>query len=77
MPAVIELAIVLMFCIPLVLIIGGVALIALKILKGSSSEQDAQEARMIQDIHTGLQRMEKRVEALETIMLEQERKDHS
>ncbi len=77
MSAAIELAIILAVCIPLVIIIGGVALIALKILKGSSSEQDAQEARLIQDIHTGLQRMEKRVEALETIMLEKERKDQS
>jgi len=77
MAAAIELAVILLFCIPLALIIGGVVLIALKIVKGGSNEQDAQEARLIQDIHHGLQRMEQRVEALETILLEKERKDQS
>jgi hypothetical protein len=31
---------------------------------------------MIQEIYQGLSQMEKRVEALETILLEKERKDH-
>jgi hypothetical protein len=32
---------------------------------------------MIQEMYQGLGRMEKRVESLETILLEQERKDHA
>ncbi|RJP20398.1 MAG: phage-shock protein [Candidatus Abyssobacteria bacterium SURF_5] len=33
------------------------------------------ETQMIQELHDGLLRMEKRVEALETILLERERKE--
>lgn len=61
-------------------IVGSTILIAVKIIKGGFSRkgQDAQaeEARMIQEMYQGLSRMEKRVEALETILLDKERKDH-
>jgi len=43
----------------------------------SGGAQDEEEARMMQEIHRGLEEMEKRVEALETILLERERKDES
>lgn len=38
---------------------------------------DADEARVMQEIHQGLERMEKRVETLETLLCERERKDQS
>jgi phage shock protein B len=53
----------------------------IKILKGGTSRTgqkfQAEEARMIQEIYQGLSRMEKRVEALETIILEHDRKDRA
>ena len=59
-------------------IIGSTILMAIKILKGGISRKGRQletnEARMIQEIHQGLSKMEERVEALETIILERERK---
>lgn len=39
------------------------------------SSFDADETRMMQEIHQGLEKMEKRVDTLETLLLEQERKD--
>jgi phage shock protein B len=59
-------------------IIGSTVLIAMKILKGSLSRKgrgtETEETRMIQEIYRGLSRMEERVEALETILLEKKRK---
>jgi phage shock protein B len=61
-------------------IVGSTILMAIKILKGGFSrkgqEVQAEEARMIQEMYQGFSQIEKRVEALETILLEQERKDH-
>jgi phage shock protein B len=60
-------------------IIGSTILMAIKILKGGLSRKgqkvQSEEARMIQEIYQGLSRMEARVEALETIILDHERKD--
>ena len=60
-------------------IIGSTILMAIKILKGGLSRKgqrvQSEEARMIQEIYQGLSRMEARVEALETIILDRERKD--
>lgn len=62
-------------------IIGSTILMAINILKGGLSrkgrESQAKEARMIQEIHQGLSRMEERLEALETIILDRERKDRT
>jgi phage shock protein B len=62
-----------------VAIIGSTLLMAIKILKGGLSRKgqrvQSEEARMIQEIYQGLSRMEGRVEALETIILERERKE--
>jgi phage shock protein B len=62
-------------------IIGSTILMAIKILKGGLSQKgqklQTDEARMIQEIYQGLSRMEGRVEALETIILDRERKDHT
>jgi len=59
-------------------IIGSTILLGLKILKGGLSRTgqklQSDEAKMVQEIYRGLSRMEERVEALETIILEGERK---
>jgi phage shock protein B len=56
-------------------IIPGAILLAIKFLRGGQSAGDqAEEAKMIQEIYTGLSRMEERVEALETILLDQEKR---
>jgi phage shock protein B len=58
-------------------IIGSTILMGIKILKGgisrSGQKVQSEEARMIQEIYLGLSRMEQRVDALETIILERER----
>lgn len=60
-------------------IVGSTILIAIKILKGGATpggqRLQAEEARTIQEISRGLSRMEQRIEALETIILDRERKD--
>lgn len=67
----------------LVLILGticGTILFAIKLRRGglSAHSRDAQseEARMIQEIYQGLGRMESRVEALETILMERNERSH-
>ncbi|MBW2203906.1 MAG: phage-shock protein [Deltaproteobacteria bacterium] len=60
-------------------IIGSTILMAIKIFKGTVSKKSQQnqtdEAKMIQEIYKGLSQMEERLEALETIILDRERKD--
>ena len=55
-------------------IIGSTILMAIKIIKGGGSPKQQKtmndEAKMIQEIYQGLGRMEERVEALETIILD-------
>ena len=62
-------------------IIGSTILMAIKIIKGGISRKgqniQTDEARLIQEIYQGLSRMEERVEALETIILDRERKDRA
>ena len=62
-------------------ILGSTILMAIKIIKGGVSRKgqklQAEEARMIQEIYQGLSKMEERIEALETIILESERKGHT
>ena len=54
-------------------IIPGAILLAIKFFRGGQSAGDqAEEAKMIQEIYKGLSRIEERVEALETILLDQE-----
>jgi phage shock protein B len=61
-------------------IIGSTILIGLKIIKGGISSKhrktESDEARLIQEIYHGLAQMEERVGALETIIRDNERKDH-
>jgi len=58
-------------------IICSTVLMGVKMLRGGVKEQKvlAEEARMIQEIHKGLSKMEERVEALETLLLDKDRKD--
>jgi phage shock protein B len=60
-------------------IVGSTLLMAIKIIKGGVSRKEqrlqSNEAKLIQEIYKGLSRMEERVEALETIILERERTD--
>ena len=57
-------------------IIGGTIVLSIRILKGGASRKDqAEDSRIIQEIYQGLSRMESRVEALETILLDREKKD--
>ncbi len=72
------LAIFMVFSIPLVAIIGGLGLAALKILRGGqNSARDLEDTRLIQEMHHLLQKMEDRVGSLETILLDKDRKDKS
>ncbi|MBW1698587.1 MAG: phage-shock protein [Deltaproteobacteria bacterium] len=64
----------------LLAIIAGTVLFALRILKGQGisrkdRRQMADEARMVQEIYQGMSELENRVEALETILLDGEKKD--
>ena len=81
MPAVFIVAIVFGGTVLALAIIGSTVLMAIKILKGGLSRKgqrlQAEEARMIQEIYQGLSRMEERVQALETIILDRERKDRA
>ena len=44
-------------------------------LAGKDKQAQAEETRMIQDIYRGLSKMEERVEALETILIERQKKE--
>jgi phage shock protein B len=56
-------------------VICGTILVAIRIIKGDGlrrgQKQEADEAKMIQEIYQGLSLMEQRLEALETILLDQ------
>ena len=56
-------------------VIGSTILMAIKILKGDMSRKgqrlQSEEARILQEVHQGLERMENRLEALETILFDQ------
>lgn len=60
-------------------IIPSAILMAIKLFKGGISrtdrKQQAEETKMIQEIYQGLSRMEERIEALETILLDRDGKE--
>lgn len=66
-----------------ILLITTVGLIIIGIIRAAKTgglskkdkESHAQETKMIQDIYHGLSKMEERVEALETILIERQKKD--
>jgi phage shock protein B len=60
--------------------LGGALFIwIIKTLKGNSGgrskEQQTEHTRLIQELYHGLRKMERRVESLETILLDKHRKD--
>jgi len=59
-------------------IIGSTILIGIRIVKGDVSRKgqtyQADETRMIQELYQGFSKMEERVDALETILLDRKRK---
>jgi len=61
-------------------IIGSTIVMIARVLKGgisrTSQRFETEEAKMIQEMYQGFSRMEQRVEALETIILDRERKEH-
>lgn len=58
-------------------VVGSTILMAIKIIKGGvgrhQQAREAEEARMIQEMYRNLSRMEARVEALETILLDSQK----
>jgi phage shock protein B len=63
----------------LIWVLAGIAVIVLAIglkwFKGAGDRAgQAEDARIIQEIYQGLSRLEKRIEALETILLDRKRK---
>ncbi len=66
-----------------ILLIATLGLIIIGIIRASKTgglskkekQSHAEETKMIQDIYHGLSKMEERVEALETILIERQRKD--
>lgn len=73
----IELMIVAVVSLIFLFVLGCMVLIAWRVLRGQSfrrsRQAQAEEARLIQEIHQGLSKMDRRVEALETILLERAR----
>jgi phage shock protein B len=62
-------------------VIGSTILMGIKIIKGGVSRQgqrsQSEDTRMIQELYKGLDRMEKRVETLETILIDIEKRNQS
>ncbi len=73
------LAVLLIFGTPFIAVAGAIALKGLRILKEGTSRQNqqlqAEETKLIQELYQGLSRMEERVEVLETILFDQDRKE--
>lgn len=73
------LAVSLLFGLPILIVAGFFLIWALKIVTGrdglKKEKLQAEETRLIQELHRGLARMEERIEALETILLDPERKE--
>ncbi len=71
-----------MFGFLLAIILLGVGLVVavlfgvVKMLRGPAQKDDAtEEARIIQEMYNSMNRLEDRVESLETILMEQEQKE--
>jgi phage shock protein B len=59
-------------------LLGIFTIAALRIVMGSSSNRkgagDSEEARMVQEVFHGLLKLEERVESLETLLMDKQRK---
>ena len=71
----------LLMIIVVVLLMGALMLAALRFLTGRGRKRDGasseEETRMMQEIYHGLAELGERVEALETLLVERQRKDGS
>ena len=54
-------------------VVGGTIIMSIKLLKGGARKDQAEDSKIIQEIYQGLSRMEERVEALETILLDRQK----
>ena len=74
-----ELFIIFTFVLAITALSGGILIGIIKVLKGNSGkkgqEKQTEQARIIQELYHGLRSMEKRIESLETILLDKHRKD--
>ena len=61
-------------------VIGGTILMAIRLIKGGVSRKDqtemAREAKMMQEIYQGLSQLEERLDSLETILFDREKREH-
>ena len=69
-----------LFFVTILLIISGIIIIkVLKMVRGDADSQSpesrAEEVRLMQELNQALVRMEQRVEVLETILLDREKRD--
>ena len=73
------LAVLLIFGTPFVAVVGIIVVKVLRLVTGSSprggQQLQAEETQLMQQLHQGLSRMEDRIEALETLLLERDRKE--
>lgn len=58
-----------------IILVGAVVLGVIKMFSRSGNDSTAQEAQMIQEIYQGMSRLEERIEALETILLDKDGKE--
>lgn len=61
--------------IALAVLICGTIVVILKTRQGGRGAGDSEETRIIQEIYQNLERMEERIESLETILAEGQEKD--
>lgn len=75
-----SLAVLLIFGTPFVAVLGFVVVKILRVLVGaprpSGQRLQAEEARCMQELFQGLSRLEDRIEALETLLLDRHRKEN-
>ena len=61
-------------------IVFGAILMIIKMVRGGGEpgarDEKSEETRMIQEIYQGLSRMEQRVDALETILMDRQKKEN-
>lgn len=74
------LAVLLIFGIPFIAVAGAVLIKALRVVTGTPSRREQKqllddEAKQMQELYQGLVAMERRIEALETLLLDRERKE--
>ncbi len=68
----------LLIIVPLLFVVLAVAVVfklASGLFSRTGREEQAEEARMIQEMYAGMTRMEERIEVLETLLLEQDAKE--